>query len=389
MIMQRSLGLTIGLAVSFIVSDAGIAFAADTPASPISRNASIYPDSAGRQSGTVDLSFTIDPTGHVTDAKVIGSSAPGVFDQTALATVAAWTYQPRLHDGQPVAQTDNKIRLDFEPPQVDAADLTTIIPLNPHYTVAAYRARQEGDVTLSFDVDALGQPQNIKVVNATNPGWFDDEAIESLSESLFQPTLINGVPQEVDGITTTMQFRLSTAKIVPTVLARISPDWPWDLRKQGIEGTGVVQLIVDPSGSVKAANILYSTPSSEFGKAVARAGLEWRFAAVDPDVASHMDLKFKLRINFRFLNAKYQRHYALKPNQWVKIGYTLSKTGHPIDIRLLGTSSPEVNWQAAMDQLHESIMEPQKVNGIPVDAPNLETTIEGPTAAEYADSDQR
>ena len=68
MIMQRSLGLAIGLAVSFIVSDAGIAFAADTPASPISRNASIYPDSAGRQSVTVDLSFTIDPTGHVTDA---------------------------------------------------------------------------------------------------------------------------------------------------------------------------------------------------------------------------------------------------------------------------------------------------------------------------------
>ena len=365
------------------------AVADDKPAVPISRDASNYPAAAGTQSGTVDLSFTIDATGHVTDARVIGSSLPGVFDQTALATVAEWTYQPRELDGKNVAQTGNRIRLDFEPPTDAPVELTAIVPTDPLYTMAAYRAHQEGDVTLSFDVDQLGQPENVRVVSATNPGWFDESAVDSVKATLFKPAMERGAPQEIDGLTTTLQFRLATAKIAPTIIGWAPSYHAYNGLKEGLEGNAIVQAVIDPSGAVKSTKVILSYPTVTAGEAAESDVQQMRFAPVDPELAAHTEMTIYQPISYEIQSNKDQVHYALKPHQWVRLSYTLSSSGHTSDIKLVAISSPDVNSEAAIDQLHDTVLAPVTVNGVAVTVPNQQTTIEGPTEADYANSDQR
>jgi TonB family protein len=65
-----------------------------------------YPDDALARglSGSVELEFTVSPTGHVTDIKVIAADPPGVFDKAAMRALAQSRYQPVEVDGKPVAQ---------------------------------------------------------------------------------------------------------------------------------------------------------------------------------------------------------------------------------------------------------------------------------------------
>ncbi|HEY1076924.1 MAG TPA: energy transducer TonB [Fontimonas sp.] len=62
-----------------------------------------YPEEAGRkgQGGFVRLQLTVDPEGRVTEATVIDSSPPGVFDASALSAARMSRYHPKIVDGKP------------------------------------------------------------------------------------------------------------------------------------------------------------------------------------------------------------------------------------------------------------------------------------------------
>ena len=66
------------------------------------RNAE-YPEvaRAQRKQGEVELEATIDPTGHVTDVRVVRSVMREI-DDAAVAAVRQWTFRPGMKDGQPV-----------------------------------------------------------------------------------------------------------------------------------------------------------------------------------------------------------------------------------------------------------------------------------------------
>jgi len=74
-----------------------------------------YPVEAERHriEGLVDLSFTVDPEGKVTDVIVIHSEPSDVFDRAAATAVRHWRYEPRLLSGTPVEE-HMKIRLQFK-----------------------------------------------------------------------------------------------------------------------------------------------------------------------------------------------------------------------------------------------------------------------------------
>jgi len=59
---------------------------------------------------------TVSAQGTVTDAQVVGSTPPDVFDKAALAAVRKWKYDPRYVDGLP-AQANLAVHLDFNPAQ--------------------------------------------------------------------------------------------------------------------------------------------------------------------------------------------------------------------------------------------------------------------------------
>lgn len=75
-----------------------------------------YPQDAllNRQTGTVELEFTVTPEGTVTDIEVITSDPRGLFDHASIMALSRDRYEPVMRDAVPVAQRA-RIRLRFTP----------------------------------------------------------------------------------------------------------------------------------------------------------------------------------------------------------------------------------------------------------------------------------
>lgn len=71
-----------------------------------------YPDGGGRtrQSGQVQVAFTIDPQGGVESPRVVASNLPAAFDRAALAAAARWKFEA-TGSSQPGSRT-----VRFDPP---------------------------------------------------------------------------------------------------------------------------------------------------------------------------------------------------------------------------------------------------------------------------------
>jgi TonB family protein len=75
-----------------------------------------FPDDAlaRGQTGSVELEFTVTPTGGVADIKVIAADPPGVFEQAAIHALSQCRYRPVEVGGKPVAQRA-RLKLRFKP----------------------------------------------------------------------------------------------------------------------------------------------------------------------------------------------------------------------------------------------------------------------------------
>ncbi len=68
---------------------------------------------ASGQTGWVDLEFTVTPKGTVSDVRVTGASAAGVFDEAASEAIARWRFKPVERNGVAVPQRA-KLRIRFD-----------------------------------------------------------------------------------------------------------------------------------------------------------------------------------------------------------------------------------------------------------------------------------
>jgi len=64
--------------------------------------------------GWVMLEFTIASDGSVTDIHVVDAEPQGKFERAAIRTMQRWSYQPKLVEGRPVAQTNMREIFRFE-----------------------------------------------------------------------------------------------------------------------------------------------------------------------------------------------------------------------------------------------------------------------------------
>jgi protein TonB len=62
--------------------------------------------------GWVELEFTIEPDGSVSDPKVVDSQPRRIFDRNALRAIYKWKFKPRIVDGKPIARRARQ-RMDF------------------------------------------------------------------------------------------------------------------------------------------------------------------------------------------------------------------------------------------------------------------------------------
>jgi protein TonB len=85
------------------------------PAQLVKSTAPAYPPEAVRakKDGWVQVEFTVDANGQVTDAKVANADPPRLFNTAALDAVRRWTFKPRMENGKAVEERMSR-RIEFK-----------------------------------------------------------------------------------------------------------------------------------------------------------------------------------------------------------------------------------------------------------------------------------
>jgi TonB family protein len=84
----------------------------------------------------------------------------------------------------------------------------TYMPSDSPYTPELAKQRVEGDVEMSFNLDANGTPSAVRVTHAIPANVFDAAAVEYLKRWRFTPYLENGTPVSSTGHHYTLAFRM-------------------------------------------------------------------------------------------------------------------------------------------------------------------------------------
>ena len=88
-----------------------------------------------------------------------------------------------------------------------AASLRRLRVSSPDYPPTALAQRITGNVMLEFTVSISGEPRDVRVIEATPPGIFDQAAISAVKRWRYAPLLVNGAAVEVP-VKTRMRFEL-------------------------------------------------------------------------------------------------------------------------------------------------------------------------------------
>ncbi len=91
----------------------------------------------------------------------------------------------------------------------ESKDPQPVYRTETEYPPLLYRQRLEGDVQITYSLDAGGSVTDARIARSTPPKVFDQAALESFREWRFTPMLDNsGQPIAVSGRTYTLAFRL-------------------------------------------------------------------------------------------------------------------------------------------------------------------------------------
>jgi TonB family protein len=164
----------------------------------------------------------------------------------------------------------------------------------------------EGSVTLAVSRSQAGEPVDILVLRATNPG-LATAAVEAVREWRFAPAdnpelapkviqlgfKLQGVVifpygkkvvEEMSGVVPDLEMRssknvpdLRTLTHVPKALAQPMPQYPASLASKGQEGRVAVKFYVDQDGKVRLPEVIEAT-DPEFAAAALNAVSQWRYA---------------------------------------------------------------------------------------------------------------
>ncbi|MEM7220475.1 MAG: energy transducer TonB [Pseudomonadota bacterium] len=83
------------------------------------------------------------------------------------------------------------------------------------YPEAARAAGTSGWVKVRYDVSAAGRVENASVIAAVPALVFDAAALQAVSSWRFQPALRDGKPAAVEGLTSTLRFKLGETDDYP------------------------------------------------------------------------------------------------------------------------------------------------------------------------------
>jgi TonB family protein len=178
----------------------------------------VYPPLAetARISGVVIAEIVIDTNGDVRDARILRSIP--MLDQAALDAIRQWRYTPTTLNGVPVELVMTvtvSFTLGSEPtPTVGQAPLRVggdikeprkIYDAKPYYPPAAQAAGVQGIVILEAIIGVDGRVSSAKVLRSVP--MLEEAAIDAVTQWVYEPTLLRGVPVSVV-MTVTVNFTL-------------------------------------------------------------------------------------------------------------------------------------------------------------------------------------
>jgi TonB family protein len=167
----------------------------------------------------------------------------------------------------------------------------------PVYPADAKAAGEAGMVFVTAVIDALGNVADATVLRAASPR-LGEAALDAIRTWKYQPTQVTGVPTPVS-ITIAVNFSLdgssgaststrTPAFAVPSDTLRVGgsvaeprkvhnvpPAYPDDARAAGIEGTVILDALIDAEGYVADVEVLQSVPMLD--RAAVEAVKQWRY----------------------------------------------------------------------------------------------------------------
>ncbi|HVU17977.1 MAG TPA: TonB family protein [Candidatus Didemnitutus sp.] len=296
----------------------------DTPPHPLRQEAPTYPyglRQAGLE-GEVEMEYIVAADGSVINPIVVGSNNPWL-ERPAIDAILKWRFRPGLKDGHPVnVRVVQKISFQIswdhggelwsvhrgdwnnlpealrwdEPPKPVKSNY-------PVYPADKLVASKPGKALIRFVIDAGGQVDAAKVIEASDPE-FGGAALASIDAWAFEPARKAGKPSLAmlqmsftfepygsDNVPVSSSMRslahelrrdhpdICVARDLDGPLKPLSmrpPAFPTPLRKAGLSGQAMIEFYVDREGDAQLPRVV-SASAPEFGFAAVQAVAAWRF----------------------------------------------------------------------------------------------------------------
>lgn len=192
---MRTIAFLLILAAAALADGPRVYTAADGAMPPrvIERSAPDYTPQAemARLTGSVTVRLIVDEDGSLRDVHVSKPLGFGLDDK-AVQAVRTWQFAPGIMDGKPAAVlTTVEVNFQLLTGRKDwrltraSFDGPTVRLLSAGYP-APSGPEQYGAVTLSFDIDEVGVPRNVRVEKSTDQKW-EAEVVDIAAQWRFEP----------------------------------------------------------------------------------------------------------------------------------------------------------------------------------------------------------
>lgn len=297
--------------------------------------------------GEVLFNLEISTAGEVFDLKILEATHPD-FVIPAVAAIKRWKFHPakrgdlaekdikraplsffyegRLAEDQRTPLEANGIALEV-PEGKTAKEICSREPeiisiADPVFPLELLAAGQPGEAEVAFTVNPQGFPEDV-VVKTASTSACGSALAAAVEATQFKPALLNGqtvavklirkqrflLPPEVAGENELPEIRLLRqvragqktpgprgleSPLAP--LWRAVPKYPSTLRAEQLQGSAVIEVIIDKTGRARVPKIVSAT-RDEFGWAAATAVAQWVFV---PPVRAGETVDVRVQIPVQF-----------------------------------------------------------------------------------------
>ncbi len=186
--------------------------------------------------------------------------------------------------------------------------------VNPIYPKQALAEKLQGAVVLEGLIDEGGKVADVRVISSAAP-VLEKAAVEALRGWEYEPFQVGGKAKKVV-FSVTITFALDAGKVKeepkegrggpaqlpdspkPKLLKQVRPAYPEEAKKNGLQGTVVLEVRTDEGGKVRAIRVLQGA-SPLLDQAALEAVKQWEYEPVRKDgkavpVAFTVTVKFAL-----------------------------------------------------------------------------------------------